>query len=174
MNTPFEELGLRAWADPEEIRTAYRTLVKQCHPDMVRDPARKEEAQQRMIRLNLAYEEALRLAMPRQHAAYARELPLGEAVALAEKLLARGNPEGALRQLSRAERKDAAWYDLDGRILMRLEQYHEAHQAFREAVRLDPENNAYRSGALDAAVAEKKAQTLTGRLRSWARGLKKK
>ena len=54
MSTPFEELGLRAWASPEEIRAAYRTLVKQCHPDMVQDPVQKEAAQQRMIRLNLA------------------------------------------------------------------------------------------------------------------------
>ena len=92
MKTPFEELGLRAWAEPEEIRAAYRALVKQCHPDMVRDPEKKEEAQQRMIRLNLAYEEALRLATPRQHAAYVQELPKGEAVILAEKMLARDNP----------------------------------------------------------------------------------
>ena len=66
MDTPFEVLGLRAGADPEEIRNAYRRLVKQCHPDMVQDPSRKSEAQQRMIRLNLAYEEALRLAMGRR------------------------------------------------------------------------------------------------------------
>ena len=26
MSTPFEELGLRAWADPDEIRSAYRSL----------------------------------------------------------------------------------------------------------------------------------------------------
>ena len=67
MSTPFEELGLRAWADPDEIRAAYRAQVKKCHPDMVRDPAQKEAAQQRMIRLNLAYEEALRLASPRKN-----------------------------------------------------------------------------------------------------------
>ena len=41
MNNPFEVLGLKGWADQDEIRTAYRTLVKQCHPDMIQDPLLK-------------------------------------------------------------------------------------------------------------------------------------
>ena len=173
MNTPFEVLGLRAWADPEEIRAAYRRLVKQCHPDMVRDPAEKAAAQERMIRLNLAYEEALRLATPRQQAAYAREIPLEEAIALAERMLQKGKPENALRELMRSEGRNAAWYDLQGRILMRMEQYQSAHQAFREAVRREPDNNDYRSGALAAAVAEKKEKTVKGRIGKMIRGLRK-
>ena len=174
MSTPFEELGLRACADPEEIRAAYRRLVKQCHPDMVQDPAKKQEAQQRMIRLNLAYEEALRLATPRQQAPYIREIPKAEAVILAERMLQKDRPEGALRELMRAESRDAAWYALYGRILMRMEHWHEAHQAYREAVRMDPLNNEYRAGALDAAVAEKKAKTVAGKVRKIFRGLHKK
>ena len=174
MITPFEELGLRAWASPDEIRTAYRTLVKQCHPDMVQDPAEKEAAQQRMIRLNLAYEEALRLATPRQHAAYIQEIPTGEAIVLAERTLAKNNPEGALRQLMRAESKDGAWYFTYGKILMHMEKYHEARQAFREAVRKSPDNREYHRLALDAELAEKKEKTFSGKVQKWARNLKKK
>ena len=174
MKTPFEELGLRAWAEPDEIRAAYRSLVKQCHPDMIQDPEKKEEAQQQMIRLNLAYEEALRLSTPRQHAAYVQELPREEAVTLAEKMLAKDNPEGALRQLMRAESRDAGWYAAYGRVLMAMEQYHEAHLAFREAVKLAPENKAYHSDALEAALGEKKEKTLAGRVRKFAKRLTKK
>ncbi len=174
MNTPFEELGLRAWAEPEEIRRAYRTLVKQCHPDMIQDPAKKEEAQRRMIRLNLAYEEALRLATPRQKPAYVQEIPREEAVILAERMIQKDRPESALRQLERAESRDASWHYTHGRVLMMLERYGEAHQAFREAIRTDPGNNAYRAGALEAALAEKKEKTLGGKVRKLLRGLKKK
>ena len=174
MSTPFEELGLRAWADPEEIRAAYRSLVKQCHPDLVRDPAQKQAAQERMIRLNLAYEEALRLAMPRQHAAYTQELPRQDAVILAERMLQKERPENALRQLLRAEERDALWHFTHGKVLMRLGRFAEAHQAFREAVRLDPENNEYRGGALAAAVAEKKEATLSGKMKKFLRELRKK
>lgn len=174
MSTPFEELGLRAWAEPEEIRTAYRALVKQCHPDMVQDPAKKQEAQERMIRLNLAYEEALRLATPRQQAAYTQEISREEAVALAERMLQKEKPESALRQLMRAESRDGAWYALYGKILMRMEHYHEAHQAYREAVKRDPDNNEYRTGALEAAVAEKNEKTFLGKIRKTFRGIGKK
>ena len=174
MSSPFETLGLRAWADPEEIRSAYRALVKQCHPDTVQDPEKKREAQERMIRLNLAYEEALRLATPRQHAPYRQELPKTEAILLAEKMLSRGNPENALRQLLRAESRDAAWYYAQGRILMRLAQYDSAHQSFREAVRLSPDNNEYRAGALDAAIALKKEKTVPGKVSKFFRNLRKK
>lgn len=174
MKTPFEELGLQAWASPDEIRTAYRALVKACHPDTVQDPAEKEAAQQRMIQLNLAYEEALRLAAPRQRAAYVQALPKEEALALADKLLSKNNPEGALRQLMRSETRDGAWHCMYGRVLMHMRQYHEAHLAFREAVRREPGNNEYRSLALDAALAEKKEQTLPGRALKWIRGFGKK
>ena len=174
MSTPFEELGLRAWADPEEIRAAYRALVKQCHPDMVQDPVKKQEAQERMIRLNLAYEEALRLAAPRQQAAYVQEIPQDEAVSLAERMLQKDKPESALRQLMRAESRDGAWYALYGEILMRMEHYHEAHQAYREAVKRDPENNEYRKGALAAAVAEKNEKTFLGKVRKTFRSIGKK
>ena len=40
-----------------------------------------------------------------------------------------------------------------------------AHASFREAVRRDPENNVYRQGALDAALAMKESATLQGKLK---------
>ncbi len=174
MSTPFEVLGLRAWADPDEIRAAYRALVKTCHPDMIQDPEKKARAQEQMVRLNLAYEEALRLASPRQHAPYRQQISGDDAVLLAEKMLSRGSPESALRQLMRAESKDAAWYYTQGRVLMAMEEYDSAHQSFREAVRRCPDNNEFRAGALDAALALKKEKTLPGRMRRILRDLKKK
>ena len=74
MNNPFEVLGLKGWADQDEIRTAYRALVKQCHPDMIQDPEEKKQAQARMVQLNLAYEEALRMAVPKPRASATPEL----------------------------------------------------------------------------------------------------
>ena len=174
MSTPFEELGLRAWADPEEIRAAYRRLVKQCHPDMVRDPAKKQEAQERMIRLNLAYEEALRLASPRPQAPLGPPPSTAEAILMAERSLARDNPEAALRQLLRSEKRDGDWYYMQGKVLMALEQYESAHQSFREAVRMSPDNNVYRSGALAAVVAQRESETIQGKVKKVFRNILKK
>ena len=166
MNNPFEVLGLKGWAGPDEIRTAYRTLARQCHPDMVQDPAEKEAAQARMVALNLAYEEALRLASPRTGAnTVTPELSGAESILMAQRAMARNNPQGALRSLIRCEKRDGDWYYMQGKVLMALEEFDSAHQSFREAVRMDPENNVYRAGALAAAVALQKEQKLPGKVR---------
>ncbi len=159
MSNPFEVLGLKGWADPDEIRGAYRALARQCHPDIVQDPAEKEAAQTRMVPLNLAYEEALRLATPRRQAR-AQDVSCEEAILMAQRAMARNQPESALRSLLRTEGRSGDWFYTQGRVLMAMEEYESAHQAFREAVRREPDNNEYRSGALDAALAHKKSQKL--------------
>ena len=171
MSNPFETLGLQPWADADEIRRTYRRLVKQCHPDTVQDPEAKQLAQERMVRLNLAYEEALRLARPRRVSPPKRETTCGEAILSAQKLLERGNAAGALRQLLRTEERSAAWYDLQGRILMAMEEYESAHQSFREAIRRDPDNYAIREEALDAVLALRREQTLPGRVKKFWKGI---
>ena len=171
MNNPYEVLGLKGWADQDEIRSAYRALVKQCHPDMIRDPAEKQAAQDRMVALNLAYEEALRLSSPRPHGVGMPELSSAEAVLMAQRAMARDNPQGALRSLLRCEKRDGDWYYTQGKVLMAMEEYDSAHQSFREAVRLSPENNVYRSGALAAAVAQQKAKKLPMKVKKLFRHL---
>ena len=176
MDNPFEVLGLQGWADQDEIRSAYRMLVKRYHPDMIQDPVMKKEAQERMVALNLAYEEALRLAAPGQkkHPSGMEEINPATYILLAERALARGNPEMALHHLTKCDQRTGDWYYVQGRVLMAMDQYESAHQSFREAVRLCPENNVYRSGALAAAVAHRKAGTLQGRVRkAWKKIIKK-
>ena len=168
MNTPFEVLGLRAWASPEEIRTAYRTLVKKCHPDQFLDADEQKAAQEKMIALNLAYEQALRLAVPHKaSASYQHSIPIEDAIHLAEKMLRQKNPDSALHHLNRTKDRNAAWFDMQGQAYMGLQQFDAAHSAFREAVRREPDNLRYRRGALDAALAMKNAQTLQGKLKNF-------
>ena len=174
MNNPFEVLGLKGTATPDEIRSAYRSLARQCHPDMIRDPAEKESAQMRMVALNLAYEEALRLASPRASSPATAVLSSAEAVLMAQRAMARDNPQGALRSLIRCEERDGDWYYMQGRVLMAMEQYESAHQSFREAVRMSPDNNVYRSGALAAVVAQREAATLQGKVKKVLKSLKRK
>ena len=174
MNNPFEVLGLKGLATPDEIRSAYRALARQCHPDMIRDPAEKEAAQTRMVALNLAYEEALRLASPKLNNPVTPELSSAEAVLLAQRAMARDNPQGALRSLIRCEERDGDWYYMQGKVLMAMEEFESAHQSFRQAVRMDPENNVYRAGALAAAVAHQKEQKLAGKVRKAFKGIVKR
>lgn len=173
MRNPFALLGLDASADAEQVRMAYRKLVKTCHPDKFLDPVERAAAQEKMISLNLAYEEALKLTVNRVKATATlnKELDQQDAITLAKKMLRQENPAAALRQLLRTKSRDGAWYAMQGRVLMALDQFESAHQSFREAVRREPDNIEFRRGALDAAVALKKSRTLLGRIRMF---LKKK
>ncbi len=164
----FELLGLAADADEQQIRQAYHERVKACHPDQFADEAAQQKAQEELTQLNLAYEEALRLVPRQAQPVMVHKVPVEQAKQVAKRLLEQERYESALLQLSRAETKDDEWYYIQGQLLMGMRQWGTAHQSFREAVRLDPENLEYRRGALDAAVAVKKHQKWTYRVLEWA------
>lgn len=158
-------MGLPPGADAQAVRTAYRQKVKNCHPDQYQDAAKQREAQERLIELNLAYEEALKVAS--QQRVGFNLISQEEAKHFALRLMDQGNLESALRQLNRASTRDDGWYYLQGNILMQLRQYETAHQSYREAIRRDPDNRHYREGALHAAVEMKKEGQLGHRIHSW-------
>lgn len=153
-------------ANAEEIRNAYRTLVKKCHPDQFLDADEQKAAQEKMVALNLAYEQALRLAVPRKTVPFQSAISVEDAVHLADKMLRAKNPDSALHHLNRTHDRSAAWFDAQGRAYMELRQYEAAHAAFREAVRREPDSLPYRRGALDAALAMKNDKTLQGRIKN--------
>ena len=163
---PFEVLHVSPSADAQEVRAAYRKLVKTCHPDQFQDAQRQKEAQDELLRLNLAYEEALKIASRRRVGF--NLVSQEEAKHFALRLIEQGNLASALRQLNRADSKDAEWFALQGDILMGLKQYESAHQSYREAVRLSPDDRRFRAGALDAALAVKKNKRLDRRVLNWA------
>lgn len=165
----FEVLGLNTGADEAQVHQAYRTRVKACHPDLFVDREAQQKAQEELIRLNLAYEEALRLSAERKVGFHT--LPAEQAKGIARRLIDQDRLENALMQLGRADQKDDEWYYLQGQILLKMHQYGSAHQAFREAVRRQPNNNEYHRGALEAAIAERKHQRLAYRVADWAEGL---
>ena len=69
------------------MRRAYHTKVKACHPDQFSDGQDQQKAQEQLIQLNLAYEDALRLAMGHPDGAPVNVLSVEEAKHLAMKLM---------------------------------------------------------------------------------------
>ena len=51
MRNPFGVLGLEASADADQVRAAYRKLVKTCHPDKFQDETERKAAQEKMLSL---------------------------------------------------------------------------------------------------------------------------
>ena len=170
----FEVLGLSMNADESQVRAAYRQNVKRCHPDQFQEKEMQERAQEQLIRLNLAYEEALRITAQRQVGF--SSVPVEDAKNMAVRLMDQDRLENALRQLMRAASKDAEWYFLQGEILMKMRQYGSALQSYREATRREPDNLQFRRGAFEAAKAVKKhaqpLQRAADRLSGFFRGRK--
>ena len=131
MKDPYSVLGVKPGADIESIRAAYHARAKMCHPDLVQDADKKQEAQEQLVELNLAYEAALRIAVPyqRSDSIYSGLMSLSQAKQLAKNQLKQGNARTALRNLLRAEQKDAEWHHLHGSILLMLGDYDAAHLA---------------------------------------------
>lgn len=175
MTNPYLLLGIAPDADTDQVRSAYRQKVKECHPDQFQDPQEQKVAQEKLIALNLAYESALSRAPKPQEVNPSSSVPAHQAKAFAQRLAKEGNYHSALRQLIRAETRDAQWFYIQGNILMSMKQYTSAHQSYREAVRLEPNNSLYRQGAFDAAIAMKKEKNLPYRIGSWfKKGFKNK
>ena len=168
MQNPFLTLGIPATSDAQSVRAAYRRLVKACHPDAVQGEAQKVRAQEQMIALNLAYEEALKLAC--RPTVRVTRTTLGEALRLAERLLAQGMHGSAQRALERCDERSARWHYLHGQALHGQTQFAQAHTSFRQAIRLEPANNEYRTAALRAYQAEKSSHKLPQRVFRWMCG----
>lgn len=168
MQNPFLTLGISESSSREQIQSAYRRLVKTCHPDIQPTEEERAEAQERLIALNLAYEEALRRTdiAARVHSEY-RTYTLEDTVRLASKLYAQRMYDSALRVLERCSERSESWYYLHGQVLMNLLQPAQAYESFRKCVRLSPDNNTYRMAALKSYTAMNKQKSPVSRAASF-------
>ena len=58
---PYKVLGVSPSASDDEIKAAYRKLVKKYHPDRYTDSALKEQAAEKIKEINAAYAEIERI-----------------------------------------------------------------------------------------------------------------
>jgi hypothetical protein len=95
MMTYYEELGVPAEASCEEIRQAYKRLVRLLHPDRCSDPATRVLAELQMRRLNGILEV---LSRPDERAEYDRSLveggPIWQCATAARSDIGRREPPG--------------------------------------------------------------------------------
>ena len=155
MSDPYKVLGVSSTATDDEIKKAYRALVKQYHPDNYTDNPLANLAAEKMKEINEAYSEIQKIRAG--GSASTSSSSGGQSYSGS----ASANTEyGRIRQLINAGRVSEAeillnriavgdrvpeWHFLKGVVLYRNGWVQDARSEIETACRMDPYNNEYRS-----------------------------
>ena len=153
---PYEILGVKPGASQEEIKSAYRKLVKKYHPDQYRDNPLQDLAQKKLAEINEAYS-MLTNGNTSSNNAYSNNSSYSKSnsysssssndaslLSQARMNLQRGNLQAAESLLSNVKIKNAEFYYLTGQCHIRRGWYDSALQNIRTACNMDPNNMEYR------------------------------
>lgn len=135
---PYDVLGVSEDATDDEIKTAYRTLVKKYHPDRYEhDSPEQAAASEKLKQINAAYDmiEKIRQGNYSWHGTP----QFGEIRAAIQ----RGQIGEAERMLNQVQDHTAEWHFLMGVCLLRRGWYDSAAQNFRQAYQMEPGNREY-------------------------------
>lgn len=160
MKNPYEVLGLKEGASVEEIKKAYRELVKKYHPDRYRDNPLADLAEEKLREINEAYDYLMKNINNNQHKqqyqnqqqqqnrntgpGYGGYSDRSDYVYQIKMLIQNGNFAEAQRLLDAMPVRDATWNYLQGLLFLRRGWYDRASAHLRRAVEMDPGNIEYR------------------------------
>lgn len=152
---PYKVLGVNPNASDDEVKKAYRELVKKYHPDKYANSDLKDLASDKLKQINAAYDEIQRIRQNKSSggaygssynnsygSGYSRTSS-GKYQSVISRINA-GDLNGAESILDSMRDRDAEWYYLKGMILQRRGFYDGARQNFYTACNMDPSNMRYR------------------------------
>lgn len=167
MRNPYEVLGVREGASIDEIKKAYKELVKKYHPDQYRGNPLSDLAEEKLKEINQAYDYLMKqyekngTQYSNQSNSYSSSSSYGSDSSLYSQIrmnIMNGNIQAAESLLNRVSMKDAEWYYLRGLIYMRKGWYNEAVKSINTAVNMDPSNMEYRDALNRIAYANNRYQ----------------
>jgi curved DNA-binding protein CbpA len=149
---PYEVLGIKPGASQEEIKSAYRKLVKQYHPDQFTDNPLQKLAQEKLAEVNEAYRilssgkgnSNTYSSNSSSSSSYSNGGSSSQDLAQARACLQRRDTREAEAILNRVTDRSAEWYYLMGVVHMNKGWYDSALQNIRTASNMDPNNFEYR------------------------------
>lgn len=139
---PYDVLGVGQNATEEEIKKAYRELVKKYHPDkFAGNPKAAEAASEKLKQINMAYDILTKSRTGGEDAGSTYSSPEFVQVRAA---IARGDLNTAEMLLDGIGYQSAEWHYLKGVILLRRGWYEGARQHFEKAYTMSPRNAEYK------------------------------
>ncbi len=146
---PYVVLGVSKGATEDEVKAAYKELVKKYHPDQYQNNPLQDVANEKMAEINEAYDEIInRMRNNEYQSTYSSSSYFDSANV--RNLIQTGNITEADNILSGVSptQRDAEWYFLKGSVCYKRGWFNEAYDNFSRAASLNP-NNAEYSAALN-------------------------
>ncbi len=164
---PYEVLGVKPGASQDEIKRAYRKLIKKYHPDQYGDNPLKDLAQEKMIEINEAYDTLTKNggSSYNSSSSYSSNASSGsygntsynnssnssygagstDFMQIRQMINSR-NFAAAESRLNSMNNRNAEWHFLYGAVMLNKGWYDSALDHMNIAVSMDPNNFEYRQG----------------------------
>lgn len=151
MRNPYEVLGIKEGASEEEIKKAYRELVKKYHPDQHHDNPLYELAEDKLREINEAYDYLMKNSNTTRGGNTWEQQSSGQNYHGGSDFfnqvrmhIKSGNIGAAEDMLNSSSVRTAEWYYLNGLVFLRKGWYDEAYTNIQTAANMDPSNFEYR------------------------------
>ncbi len=158
MKNPYEVLEVREGSSPEEIKAAYKKLVKKYHPDQYANNPLSDLAQEKIKEINEAYDSLTKnksynssqSQRSQQNQSYQQSNSGQYSSGTVEYSEIRRNIDinninSAEQMLDRIINRDAEWNYLKGVVSLKKGWYDQAFRYMTVATSLDPTNMEYRN-----------------------------
>ncbi len=156
MNDPYAVLGVTSQASDDEVKRAYRDMVRKYHPDAYKDNPLADLAEEKMKEINEAHDLILKLRSGGGSGASAggsggggsrggSSNPLYQQV---RATMTAGEFSRAEELLKQATKEDAEYFFLRGSIAYHKGWLDEAFQNIKKAHLMEPNNIEYRSALM--------------------------
>jgi molecular chaperone DnaJ len=152
MRNPYEVLEINNGASKEEIKKAYKEMVKKYHPDQYGNNPLRDLAEEKLKEINEAYDYLMKNSNDTPH--YTENSYSGDnysnnssnSVIYNEirRDIQSGNINGAESKLNRITMRDAEWNYLMGLLFLKKGWYDNAYNYIVNACNIEPNNFEYR------------------------------